>query len=232
MSVVQFPDAVTAVTLPAGQVWNGEGDNVTVAKWDAPKPDARPVPQAIDFDWYVQQRQKMLAQAAQMARVNHSLARLWYKIIKRSLTDLPIQDGGRNLMNPHYGASLNAIATALGLAPRTLSNYRTAMSRVHNEAHFEQLIEGSTWASLVFRLGASPARRAPDGLPAPGESLPPVKRRFVVQVPTQTADFLMGNGLEARDVTAAIVSYLKLPRVQRDLLRLFRAAEKNAGLSE
>jgi hypothetical protein len=222
MSVVKFPEAVTAVTLGNGRVLDGTDGSVT--EWEAAEPSRTPQqPRIIDISWYEEQRGKLLAQAHQVQRVNQSLARAWYKIVKRSLADLPIQDGGRSILNPHYGANLNAIATALGLAPRTLGNYRTAVSRIRDDVHFEELIEGCTWASLVFRLGASPARRVQGVAPQPGETLPPVKRRFVVQVPVQTADFLMENGLEVRDVTAVIVSYLRQPKVRKDLLKLFRA---------
>lgn len=178
----------------------------------------------IDVAWYVSQRAKLSVPQQQIRRANVSLARCWYKIITRSLRDLPIHQGGRSVLAPEYGLHLDQIATALGLSPRTLSNYRTAVSRITDEAHFEQLIEGRSWASLVFDLGASAGRRATDGRP---------KRRLTVAIPVKAVDYLMDEGLDARDVTAIIVAFLKQERVQKDLLQLFQhAKEQHNGAVE
>jgi hypothetical protein len=242
MNTAKFPDAISGVTLPAGQVWDGTaGDDVAITGWDASP--AAPIAREtgfIDIAWYEEQRIRLRAHATQVAAVNEGLSSTWYKVIRRSLIDLPIQVGGRSILNPQYGEWQRAIATALGLAPRTFSTYRTAVSRIRDEAHFRELIKGTTWAGLVFCLNASVARRispadVADGAPVEtrgNAALPLVKKRFVVAVPTQTADFLMDNGLAAGDVTAVIVSYLRQPKVQRDLLKLFRAAAAAAGSQE
>jgi hypothetical protein len=230
----KFPDAVSAIMLPAGAVWDGSADGVAVKEWEATAPPPRGAVRAafIDIAWYEAQRVKLRAHTSQVVAVNEALSSAWYRIIRRSLADLPIQRGGRSILNPEYGEWQQALATALGLAPRTFSTYRTAVSRIRDEAHFRELIKGTTWAGLVFCLNASVARRvSPDDVAAGAavetrgnSELPLVKKRFVVAVPTQTSDFLMDNGLAAHDVTAVIVSYLRQPKVQRALLNLFRTA--------
>lgn len=233
-SSTKFPDAVTAVTLARGQVVDGTSGAVVGddGHW-ASRPAAVSETGFIDFAWYAEQRARLAAQVAQVAQVSESLAMAWYKVIRRSLQDLPIQQGGRNLMNPEYAANLKALATALGLAHRTLSSYRTAISRTRDEAHFRELLKGTTWAGLVFSLKSSPAYQvnaaaATGGVPASdtyrGVTRDGLRIRTVIQVPTATTEFLMEHGLERGDVTAVIVSHLKQPKVQRELLRLYRAA--------
>lgn len=233
-SSTKFPDAVTAVTFARGQVVDGTSGAVVDddGEW-APRPAAVSEIAFIDFAWYEEQRVRLAAHAAQVASVSESLAMAWYKVIRRSLRDLPIQQGGRNLMNPEYAANLKALSMALGLAHRTLSSYRTAVSRTPDEARFRELIKGMSWSQFVFAMKSSPAYRVNAILA--GENAPPsdtyrgvtrdgLRIRTVLQVPTATTEFLMEHGLERGDVTAVIVSYLKQPKVQRELLRLFRAA--------
>ena len=236
MTSAKFPDAVSAVSLPAGQVWNGSGDGEAVVPWEQapPEPERRPGG-LIDFAWYEEQPVRLASHAAQVASVSESLAMAWYKVIRRSLRDLPIQQGGRNLMNPEYAANLKTLAMALGLAHRTLSSYRTAVSRTPGETRFRELIKGMSWSQFVFAMKSSPAYRVNSILA--GEDAPPsdtyrgvtrdgLRIRTVIQVPTQTTEFLMGHGLERGDVTAVVVSYLRQPKVQRELLKLFRAAQE------
>jgi hypothetical protein len=228
MSGTRFSDVINGVGLASGQVIDGTSGEL--ADWDVERPEPEPAHREINFAWYEKQRIKIQRQAAQADSVNASLALTWYQVIRRSLDDLPIQVGGRSMLNPEYGANQRAIALALGLAPRTLSTYRTAVSRIKDEAHFRELIKGSSWSSLVFYLNSSPVRR-PDGnaAPAPG-GLPLPKRRCLVQIPTPLTDFLMENGLAAPDVTAVVVKYLRQSKVQRELLKMFRQSME--GLAE
>ena len=226
---VKVLGAISGVALPAGQIIDGTSGEIVPVLWNASPVKAGNGHRAIDFSWYEEQRVKLRSHEHQVALVNESLAKAWYKVIKRSLSDLPIHHGGRSVLDPEYGANMQAIATALGLSPRTLAGYRTAVSRIRNDEHFNEIIKnGSSWAQLVFSLGAGPQRRLSNADPD-GPGLPPVKRRFAVQVPTQVADFLMENGLEAADVTAIVVAYLRQPKVQRELLKLSRLAAQRTA---
>lgn len=225
-SNVKFRDAISDVLLPNGQVWDGTGNGDPMPKtWTSPA--LLPIRAPIDVSWYEEQRIRIRAVEEQAGRVNETLGKHWYKIIRQSLADLPIQVGGRSLQNPEYGMNIRNIAAALAISPRTLSGYRTAVSRIGGEDHFNELIKTSTWSQIVFSFTAGPMRRlmeagSPDS-PAPS-GMPPVKRRFVVQVPTQLADFLMENGLTAPDVTAVVVAHLRQPKIHRELLKLFKSA--------
>jgi hypothetical protein len=238
-TLAKFPDAVTAVSLGPGQVVDGTSGAVIEddGEWAS-----RPAPVSaigfIDFAWYEEQRVRLAAHAAQVASVSESLAMAWYKVIRRSLQDLPIQQGGRNLMNPQYAANLKSLAMALGLAHRTLSSYRTAVSRTPDEARFRELIKGMSWSQFVFSMKSSPAYRVNAILA--GEDAPPsdayrgvtrdgIRIRCVIQVPTETTEFLMEHGLDRSDVTAVCVSHLRQPDVQRKLLKLFRLSAEEAS---
>jgi len=236
---VKFPDAISGIALAPGQVVNGTTGDLELASWNGEHHSANgAVNYHIDFGWYEDQRSRLAAHARQVAKTSEALAMAWYKVIRRSLNDLPIQAGGRNLMNPDYAANLRGIATALGLAPRTLSSYRTAVSRTHDEQEFRKLLAAAgSWAAVVFSLKMSPAYRANVGLDEEhdprgdyrGVTRFGVRTRCVIQIPTETTDFLMDNGLERSDVTAVIVSYLRQPKVQRELLKLFRASTEQTA---